>query len=420
MAVGGRDDELATIWYDDSMLLQSLSSKLNLKGKRVFLRVDWNVPLDPELAPESSLKISRSIETIRALARRGAIVIIATHLGRPKGREPALSTRPFVLRLAKTYHLSLTFLGEALDTARGLANASAILQKAKAGEVYLLENVRFYAGETHNDPKLATAFASLASIFVNDAFADCHRNHASIVGMTKRIPSYAGPTLLREVKALSRLIAKPKKPFVAIIGGAKISTKLDAFEELFKVADHVLVGGALATAFFAAKKLEIGTSFVEKEGIVSAKKLMKNKKLMLPQDVIVAKKLASGAHARVVPVGRIQKTDAIGDIGPETMRIWSQEIKKAKTILWNGPLGVAEVPMFSHGSLVIGRVLAAKSKGPAYGIVGGGETLPIILKTGMSEWVDHLSTGGGAMLEFIAKKGRLPGLLALHKKPSKK
>jgi phosphoglycerate kinase len=238
--------------------------------------------------------------------------------------------------------------------------------------------------------------------------------------MTKRIPSYAGPTLLREVKALSRLIAKPKKPFVAIIGGAKISTKLDAFEELFKVADHVLVGGALATAFFAAKKLEIGTSFVEKEGIVSAKKLMKNKKLMLPQDVIVAKKLASGAHARVVPVGRIQKTDAIGDIGPETMRIWSQEIKKAKTILWNGPLGVAEVPMFSHGSLVIGRVLAAKSKGPAYGIVGGGETLPMILKTGMSEWVDHLSTGGGAMFEFIAKKGRLPGLLALQQKFSRK
>ncbi len=398
------------------MLFSTLSPKRNLNGTRVFLRVDWNVPLGAGYPSETSLKISRSIETIKALVTRGAIVIVATHLGRPKGHERALSTRQFVSRLAKAYRVPFQFLGDALDTVDGVEHASLTLHTAHAGDVYLLENVRFYAGEKQHDPKLSRAFASLASIFVNDAFADCHRNHASIVGITKMLPSYAGPTLLAEVEALSRLITKPKKPFVVIIGGVKISTKLDAFEALLKVADRVFVGGALATAFFAAKKFEIGKSFVEKEGIAFAKKLLKNQKLVLPIDVVVAKKLASGANARAVPVRQIQKTDRIGDIGPETMRAWSQEIKKAKTILWNGPLGVAEIPTFSHGSLVIGRVLAAKSKGPAYGVVGGGETLPVILKTGMSEWVDHLSTGGGAMFEFIANKGRLPGLIALQKK----
>ncbi len=398
------------------MKLPALSSKLNLKGKRIFLRVDWNVPVKENLALEKSLKISRSIETIKSLSKRGAIVIVATHLGRPKGREPALSTQQFVPRLAQTYGLPLTFLGDVLDTAQGLAHASAILQKARAGDVYLLENVRFYLGEKQNDPKLVSAFASLASIFVNDAFADCHRKHASIVGISKKLPSYAGQSLLAEVASLERLMTKSKKPFVAIVGGAKISTKVDVLAALLRLADEVLIGGAMAHAFFAAKKLPIGKSFVEKEGIAIAKKLLKNPKIVLPTDVVVAPKLEYGARVRVVNPREVKLTERIGDIGPETMRAWAFEIKKARTIVWNGPLGVAEIPTFSHGSLVIGRAIAARSKGPAYGVVGGGDTLPIILATGMSEWVDHLSTGGGAMLEFIAKKGKLPGLLALQKR----
>ncbi|MEK7116271.1 MAG: phosphoglycerate kinase [Patescibacteria group bacterium] len=393
---------------------------MNLKGKRIFLRVDWNVPLGDHFAPEDSLKISRSVETIRSLSQRGAIVIVATHLGRPNGREMALSTRPFVVRLAKAYRVPFQFLGDALDTADGVKHASLTLRAAQAGDVYLLENVRFYPGEKQNDPKLAMAFASLADFFVNDAFADCHRSHASIVGVAKRLKSYAGPSLLAEVAALKRLITKPKKPFVAIIGGAKISTKFDVLMNLLKIADRVMVGGAMANAFFAAKKLSIGKSFVEKEGIAMAKKFGKNPRIFLPTDLVVAPKLERGVRARVVDLAGVKKSDRIGDIGPETMRAWAQEMKKARTIIWNGPLGVAGVPTFSHGSLVIGRAIAARSKGSSYGVVGGGDTLPMILATGMSEWVDHLSTGGGAMLEFIAKKGRLPGLLALRKQSSRK
>lgn len=394
------------------MTLNALPSKLNLKGKRVFLRVDWNVPLRDgnlpagrQVAPEDSLKISRTIETIRNLSSRGAIVLVATHLGRPKKREKEWSTRPLVKLVAKQYRVPLIFWDELVAP-----------KKAKPGDVYLLENVRFNPGEETNDQKLAKQYAAMAHLFVNDAFASCHRNHASVVGIAKQLKSYAGPTLVAEVAAMERVIVKPKKPFVAVIGGAKITTKIDVLTELLKTADRVLLGGAMATAFFAAKRQNIGKSFVEKEGVALAKKLVKNHKIVLPTDVVVAKKIALGADARAVRVADVKSSDAIGDIGPETMRLWSQEVKNAQTIVWNGPLGVTEIPTFSHGSLVIGQSIAIRSKGPAYGVVGGGDTLPVILATGMSEWVDHLSTGGGAMLEFIAKKGKLPGLLALQKK----
>ena len=220
-------------------------------------------------------------------------------------------------------------------------------------------------------------------------------------------------------RRFKRLITKPKT-IRRDYGGVKISTKFDVLMNLLKIADRVMVGGAMANAFFAAKKLSIGKSFVEKEGIAMAKKFGKNPRIFLPTDLVVAPKLERGVRARVVDLAGVKKSDRIGDIGPETMRAWAQEMKKARTIIWNGPLGVAEVPTFSHGSLVIGRAIAARSKGSSYGVVGGGDTLPMILATGMSEWVDHLSTGGGAMLEFIAKKGRLPGLLALRKQSLRK
>ena len=397
------------------MKFVSLSPKLSFKKKRVFLRVDWNVPLEG-LGADDSLKIQRSIKTIVDLQKRGAVVIVATHLGRPEGRDLKFSTKKLLQLVAAKDQLEMTFLDAALDTKDGLEKAQKIVEAAKPGTIILLENVRFYTGEETNALPLAKAYASLADLFVNDAFASCHRAHASVVGVAKQLPSFAGPNLIDEVTALDKLITKPKKPFIAIIGGAKISTKVGVLEALLKVADRVFIGGAMANAFFVAKKWEIGKSYVEKEGIAMARKLLKYKNLVLPTDVVVAKKIEVGTKAHTASVKGVKKTEAIGDIGPETMVAWSQEIKKAQTIVWNGPVGVTEIPTFSHGSLVLCRAIAIRSKGDAYGVVGGGDTLPVVLQSGMGEWIDHLSMGGGAMLEFLAKKGKLPGLVALVKK----
>jgi len=397
------------------MKLPGLPASRNLQGKRIFLRVDWNIPLDAGFGAEDSLKLSRSMPTIQALKDRGAIVIVATHLGRPKGRDPKLSTKRLLRMLSVDHGIEAGHLPYTPDSSMGLEHLQKIVGQAHPGTVFLLENVRFNVGEEKNDPKLAKAYASLAEIFVNDAFASCHRTHASVVGIAKFLPHFAGPTLLAEVKALEKVIEKPKKPYVAIVGGAKITTKIEVVNALLKIADHVCIGGAMTHAFFAAQKIEIGKSYLEKEGVAVAKKLLKNKKIHVPVDVIVSKKIEAHAYARVAPVTGVMKSEAIGDIGPQTMREWSALIAKAKTIVWNGPMGVAEIPTFSHGSLVIGRAIASRSKGAAYGIAGGGDTLPVALSTGMSEWFDHLSTGGGAMLEFIVKKGKLPGLVALLK-----
>ena len=397
------------------MKLPILSPSKSVHGKRVFLRVDWNVPLDAGFGAEDSLKLSRSIETVKMLKERGAIVLIATHLGRPKGKDPKLSTKRLLRLLSLEHGLEVGHLPYALDIPHSLAQVSAIVSKALPGTVFLLENVRFSEGEEKNDAKLAKAYASLVDIFVNDAFASSHRSHASVVGIAKLLPHFAGPTLVDEVKALEKVIEKPKKPYVAFVGGAKITTKIEVVNALLQIADHVCIGGAMAHAFFVAQKREIGKSYVEKEGVAVAKKLLKNKKIHLPVDVIVSKKIEAHAYARVAPITGVLKSEMIGDIGPQTMREWSGLIAQAKTLVWNGPMGVAEIPAFSHGSLTIGRAIASRSKGKAYGVAGGGDTLPVALSTGMSEWFDHLSTGGGAMLEFIVKKGKLPGLLSLMK-----
>lgn len=397
------------------MKLPILSPSKSVHGKRVFLRVDWNVPLDAGFGAEDSLKLSRSIETVKMLKERGAIVLIATHLGRPKGKDPKLSTKRLLRLLSLEHGLEVGHLPYALDIPHSLAQVSAIVSKALPGTVFLLENVRFSEGEEKNDAKLAKAYASLVDIFVNDAFASSHRSHASVVGIAKLLPHFAGPTLVDEVKALEKVIEKPKKPYVAFVGGAKITTKIEVVNALLQIADHVCIGGAMAHAFFVAQKREIGKSYVEKEGVAVAKKLLKNKKIHLPVDVIVSKKIEAHAYARVAPITGVLKSEMIGDIGPQTMREWSGLIAQAKTLVWNGPMGVAEIPAFSHGSLTIGRAIASRSKGKAYGVAGGGDTLPVALSTGMSEWFDHLSTGGGAMLEFIVKKGKLLGLLSLMK-----
>lgn len=396
--------------------LPVLSSRVPLRGKRVLLRLDWNIPVQGMPSKEDLAKIEASASTVHDLQKHGAIVIILTHLGRPKKREKELSTAR-LLPLAEAYlDAPLMFCGDDIMTPDGLAMVQDSLRVAKPGDLFLMENVRFYAGEEKNDSKLAQAYASLGNYFINDAFASCHRAHVSVSGIASYLPHFAGPQLVKEIEAANHLIERPKKPFVAVIGGAKLSTKMPVIQSLLKVADKILIGGAMAHPFFTAKRLNIGKSFTEKEGLKFAKALIKNPKVILPIDVLVAKKIDKDARPHVVAVNAVKASEAIGDIGTATMRAWSDMIKKAQTILWNGPLGVAKIPAFSHGSLVIGRSIAARSKGKAYGLVGGGDTVPVALQTGMSEWFDHISMGGGALLEFIEKKGKLPGIEALYKK----
>ncbi|MBU2566205.1 phosphoglycerate kinase [Patescibacteria group bacterium] len=399
--------------------LPVLSSQVSLKGKKVLVRVDWNIPLHKIPEPGDLAKIQQNARTIQDLIKKGAIVILMTHLGRPERNGKNYSTVR-LLSYAEAYiERPIMFCGESLIDADGLIATKQCIDNGKPGDVFLLENVRFYEGENKNDKNLAKAYTSLADIYINDAFAFCHRKNASMVAITEYLPHFAGPQLTQEVSSINKIISKPKKPFVALIGGAKLTTKMPVMTALLKKADQILIGGAMAHPFFVAKKQKIGKSFLDKESIAIAKKLLKNKKILLPTDVVVAKKIQHGAKVRCVKLDKIVGNDVIGDIGTQTMREWSQIIKTAQTILWNGPVGVAELPAFSHGSLVLGQAIASKSKGKAYGVVGGGDTVPVAMETGMCEWFDHVSMGGGALLEFIANNGKLPGLTALMSKQLK-
>ncbi|MFA6099291.1 MAG: phosphoglycerate kinase [Patescibacteria group bacterium] len=399
--------------------LPVLTSRVPLRNKRVILRLDWNIPVQGMPSKEDMAKIEASAPTVHYLQKHGAIVIILSHLGRPKKKEKEFSTAR-LLPLAEAYlDHPLMFCGEDIMTAQGMAMVKDALSAASPGDLFLMENVRFYSGEEKNDKKLSQAYASLGHYFVNDAFASSHRAHASVVGIAEQLPHFAGVNLVEEIKAANHLIEKPKRPFIAVIGGAKLSTKMPVIQSLLKVADQILIGGAMAHPFFAAKHIKIGKSLIEKESLKYAKALIKNKKIILPTDVLVAPKLDKSARPHVVPINKIKPNEVIGDIGTTTMREWSAILKKAQTILWNGPVGVAEIPAFSHGSLVIGRTIAARSRGKAYGLVGGGDTVPVALQTGMSEWFDYISMGGGALLEYIEKHGKLPGIEVLYKTPQR-
>jgi len=383
------------------------------KGMRVLVRVDWNVPLKGKMVTECE-KIERTTPFLRDLRKRGAITILMTHLGRPKGREASCSTKILTPFAEGCSGVPIKYLDADLSSVAGAKKLKDQVDKLKPGDIVLLENVRFQPGEEENKPVLAKRYAALGDIFVNDAFASCHRAHTSVVGIAKELPAYAGPELEVEVTALSKLLSKPKHPYYAFIGGSKLSTKIEVIERLITVADKVFIGGAMAHVFFVAKKIPIGASFIEPEGIKLAAKLMKKtKKIELPIDLVVAKKIAPGIHPHCVKVGKVGAKELIGDIGPETAQAWAAMIKKAATIVWNGPVGVTEIPAFSHGSLVLARAIAMRGKGKAFCVVGGGDTLPVIEKSGVGEYIDHVSTGGGAMLEFIALNGKLPGLKPL-------
>lgn len=397
------------------MTLRALPKTRRINGLRILVRVDWNIPLDGEGEPEASLKVERSLEVLKDLSKRGAIVVALTHLGRPKKREPALSTKHLTPLLKKIYHVDVAFHAESVTDLSSRKTLQKKLHVAAPGSIHLLENVRFETGEEKNSVSLAKAYASLADLFINDAFASCHRAHASVVGVAKYLPAFAGPALLQEVKSLSALLHKPKRPFVAVIGGKKLSTKLPVLRSLLGVCDEVMIGGAMAHPCFVSRGLSVGASYLEEESLSEAKKLLSTKHLLLPRDAMVVPNLKNPEAAKCVSIERVGKKEVIGDIGYATMKEWSAKLQAARTVLWNGPVGITEIHELGAGSRGLARVIGSRAKGQALGIAGGGDTIPVLYQTKTFAWFDFVSTGGGAMLEFLATGGKLPGLLPLLK-----
>ncbi|MDD8026826.1 MAG: phosphoglycerate kinase [Acidobacteriota bacterium] len=387
---------------------------LDVKGKTVFLRVDFNVPLNEDGTIRNDKRIKASLPTITYLLGRGAKLVIASHLGRPKGKlDPKMSLKPVAARLAE-------LIGRDVEMAPDVAGPAVDLLKAslKEGRALLLENVRFHPGETKNDPKLSQALAEGIDIFINDAFGSSHRAHASVVGIVDYVPiAAAGYLMKKEVDNLRKAIVNPAKPYVAILGGAKTEDKIPVIETLLAKADAILIGGAMAYTFFLAQGRQVGASLVEPDKVEIAKDILKKAgekgvRFLLPVDNLMTKSIASGV------VDKIQENfpfpaDLMGvDIGPKTIALYADVIAKAKTIFWNGPLGVFEVPAFAQGTVKIAEAVAASG---AVSIVGGGDSIAAVDKAGVSSKITHISTGGGASLEFVANQ-TLPGIEALEKK----
>jgi phosphoglycerate kinase len=392
------------------MKLRRIDDLPDVAGQRVLLRVDYNVPLNKgQVGPGEDAKLRASLPTITALTKRGAKVILVSHLGRPKGAERKYSLKPVAERLEKLLKRKVLFVRADLTDGD---KARVALEKLKDGQVALLENVRFYEGEGKNDKFFARRLAGLADLFVNDAFATAHRKHASNVGVAKHLPSYAGKLMELEIHNLNRLLKKPAKPFVVLMGGAKISSKLPTLQSLLKVADSILIGGGMANSFFRAKGLSTGKSFVERADVIKARQLLRKRKIVLPIDVLAASSMTAKAKVRVTTPDAVRDDEYVLDIGPKTVLDYAKRIKKAQTIVWNGPMGLFEVKKFSHGTVALGRFVAARSNGRAFGVVGGGETVAALELTKMVEHIDHVSTGGGAMLEFLTGK-TLPGIKSL-------
>lgn len=390
------------------MKVRVLPHNKRLQGLRVLYRVDFNVKVGPkgEIGTIDDGRMRAVLPTLSYMRAAGAKIIIISHLGRPEKKNRRDSLKPVAAHLGRLMGKRVLFVGDSLETGNKVDKK---LESLKEGAVAVLENLRFYKGEAKNDRFFARRLAELGDLLVNDAFGVAHREVASTVGLARELPAYAGFLMDREVKGLQRVLDKPRTPFVVLIGGAKIRTKLPMIKKLLGMADRILIGGGLANNFFKAKGYETGDSLISRSDVAFAKTLMKKRKIRLPKDVLVADKLTQGASIRICRPDDVWKGEYIVDIGPETMREFAVELKKAQTIIWNGPVGLFEIPRFSHGSTILGRVVASRSSGRAYGVVGGGDTLRCLAMTGMEEFVDHVSTGGGAMLDFFAGK-ELPGL----------
>lgn len=384
------------------MKIKSLKSIRQFKNKTVLLRVDFNVPIEGGKIRDD-FKIKATFETLKFLSNQGAKIILISHLANPKGGfDPKLSLATVARHLRKISNLPITF-----STSLDLERIGKLKNKLVAGQILFLENIRFHAGELNNDLDFAQNLASLADIYVNDAFAVSHREQASVSGVQKFLPTYAGLLLKKELEAMERIF-QAKKPFLILMGGVKISTKAPLIKSLYSKADNILLGGALANSFFKFSGLEIGRSFVDDDSHDIIKKLLANKiikkKIILPVDVVVQR----GDCLLAKRVDDVKKNETILDIGPETVSLYASYIKKAQTLVWNGPMGKFEEERFRQGTLNIARLVASRSSGRAYGVVGGGETIEALEMSNMAEYVDWVSTGGGAMLSYLSKE-KMPG-----------
>ena len=391
------------------MFNKKMVTDLDVKGKKVLVRVDFNVPISDGKVGDDS-RIQAALPTINYLLENGAAVILCSHLGRPKGEpDPAFSLKPVAEYLGTLVDVPVKFSGDCIGEVA--ANAAADL---KTGEVLVLENTRFHAGEKKNDPEMSKQLASLAELYVNDAFGSAHRAHASTTGVANYLPAAAGFLLEKEIKYLGNAIADPERPFVTILGGAKVSDKIGAIENLLDKSDRILIGGGMANTFFKAQGFEMADSLVEADVISTARSLLEKSgdKLVLPVDMVIADAFDADANEKVIVVGDVPAGWRVLDIGPKTVEEFSAIIANAGTVVWNGPMGVFEFKKFAKGTFAIAKAVAESS---ATGIIGGGDSTAAINQSGLNDRITHISTGGGASLEMLEGK-ILPGLAALDDK----
>ncbi len=386
---------------------------LDLKGKRIFIRVDFNVPLDENLKITDDRRIRSALPTINYAIDEGAKVVLGSHLGRPKGKlSPRSSLAPVAKRLQRLLDKDVIFADDCMGP-----QVENIVSKMKTGDVVLLENLRFHPGEEKNDEEFASALSKLADYYVNDAFGAAHRSHASIVGITKFIPAAAGFLLKKEIEYLKGVVINPVRPFVSILGGAKVSGKIGVLENLVDKVDKVIIGGGMAFTFIKAMGYEIGNSLVEAEMLdfansIREKLIRNNVKFYLPVDCVIAQSMEPGVETKIVTTQEIPKGWLALDIGPASVRLFSEAIQDAKTVIWNGPMGVFELDAFSRGTYSIAHAVADAY---ALTIVGGGDTDLAVHKAGVSDSISFISTGGGATLQLLEGK-ELPGISALTDK----
>jgi len=390
---------------------------LDLRGKRVFIRVDFNVPLKDGVVTDDT-RIRETLPTLKLAIEKGGRLVLASHLGRPKGGpDPKYSLKSAAKKLEELLGRPVAFAADCVGP-----EAEAKSKALKDGDVLLLENVRFHPEEEKNDEGFSRQLAALCDgVFVCDAFGSAHRAHASVVGITRFVKqSAAGLLMEKEIAYIGQAVSNPTRPFVAILGGAKVSDKIEVVENLMKIADAMLIGGGMAYTFLKSQGLSIGKSLVEEDKLDLARKILaaakqKNFKFLLPLDNVVAPEFKADAPATTVEVGAIPAGQMGLDIGPKTIAAYSAEIAKAKTIVWNGPMGVFEMPAFAKGTLAIAQAVAAATTAGAISIVGGGDSVAAVHQSGLAGKISHISTGGGASLEFLGGR-KLPGVEALSNK----
>jgi len=388
---------------------------LNLKGKRVLVRVDFNVPIENGKVADDT-RIRESLPTIRKIIESGGKAILISHLGRPKGFDEKYSLKPIAEHLSKLLGISVKFTPDCIGE-----EVRKMVSELKEGEVLLLENVRFHPEEEKNDENFAKELASIADVYINDAFGSAHRAHASTEGVARFVKETAiGYLMKKEIEYLSKALTNPEKPYVAILGGAKVSDKIQVIKNLMDKVDAFLIGGGMANTFLKAKGYEVGKSLVENDKIELAKEILseaekRNIKFILPVDCVIASEFSNNANFEITSVDKVKPDWMILDIGPKTIETFKDVLKDAKTVVWNGPMGVFEFDNFAKGTFEIAKVLAEITSKGAVTIVGGGDSASAISRAGLSDKVSHVSTGGGASLEFLEGK-ELPGISAIKDK----